>query len=460
MGRKCMKKDLKDLQKKDKDIVRNEDEELETGEGLRKEEPDQLSAEMRMDMLRQKWEQQELENLTKSNLHYADVRFDEARAHGAGFYNFSHDEDQRLQEQKTLKKLHEETDAMRILKDRKAEKRKKDMAARIKMIKAKKREKAGLPPESDSDSDNEDDSGNTAKHDDDNENEAEDITKSVMEGLKMFRRNNEEQERQRNQAMREASSGARAWDRDKEFKEEDLGRSKEWKVMSQDQWNTAKREERNPNFAPPSAYSEARFLLKNKEQAMNKTNAKKQKQSPVKTKFPTAIPQRSMGPPPPPGMMMPPPFPPPGLIGPSQVSVGPPPPQGMMGPSPQGLIGPPSDPMAYLDANPDPELYQPPPPEPKPPAASYSKAIRLELHKRMQNQDTLPSSGLNSRVLEAFNDSDDDDDDDEEDSSHRGNGVEIAPPCDMNYFNAGSSQKKQQGSRSHYDMADAFAAGL
>ena len=70
------------------------------------------------------------ENLTKSNLHYSDVRFDEARAHGAGFYNFSHDEDQRQQEQKTLKKLHEETDAMRILKERKAEKRKKDMAAR------------------------------------------------------------------------------------------------------------------------------------------------------------------------------------------------------------------------------------------------------------------------------------------------------------------------------------------
>merc|ERR1719270_1617500 len=120
---------------------------------------------------------------------------------------------------------------------------------------------------------------------------------------------------------------------------------------------------------------------------------------------------------------MPPPFPPPGMMGPPpQVSVGPPPPPGMMGPPatpgmmghpPPGLIGPPSDPMAFLDANPDPELYQPPPPEPKPPAASYSKAIRLELHKRMQNQDTLPSSGLNSRVLEAFNDSDDDDDDED-----------------------------------------------
>ena len=106
-----------------------------------------------MDMLRQKWEQQEMENLTKSSIHYTDMRFDEARTHGAGFYNFSNDEDKRQQEQKTLKKLHEETDAMRILKEKKADKRKRDMADRIKKIKAKKREKLGLPPESDSDSD-------------------------------------------------------------------------------------------------------------------------------------------------------------------------------------------------------------------------------------------------------------------------------------------------------------------
>ena len=86
---------------------------------------------------------------------------------------------------------------MRILKERKAEKRKKDMSLRIKKIRAKRREKMGLPPESDSDSDDNDGDNN----DDDDENEAEDITKSVMEGLKMFRRNNEEAERQRNQVQ-------------------------------------------------------------------------------------------------------------------------------------------------------------------------------------------------------------------------------------------------------------------
>merc|ERR1719445_1028106 len=102
-----------------------------------------------------------------------------------------------------------------------------------------------------------------------------------------------------------------------------------------------------------------------------------------------------MGPPPPP---YPPPgivgLPPPGMMGPPPTSglIGPPPPTSMMGPPPpMPRSNPPrsSDPMAYLDANPDPELYQHPQ-EPKPPVPSYSKAVRLELHKRMQNQDQLP----------------------------------------------------------------------
>ena len=42
-----------------------------------------------------------------------------------------------------------------------------------------------------------------------------------------------------------------------------------------------------------------------------------------------------------------------------------------------------------------------------------------------------------------------------------GEGAEVAPPCDMNYFNSsGSSSRDKTGYRSHYDMADAFNAGL
>ena len=100
--RSCMKKDLPSLKEQDKEIVREDDEEQEIGQGLRKEDPDMLSEDMRMDILRQKWEQQEMENLEKDTVHYTDVRFDEARNHGAGFYKFSKDEEKRNQEQNTF----------------------------------------------------------------------------------------------------------------------------------------------------------------------------------------------------------------------------------------------------------------------------------------------------------------------------------------------------------------------
>jgi len=478
--RKCMKKDLKELQRQGKDMVREEEEEQETGEGLRKEEPDMLSADMRMDLLRQKWEQQEMENLTKESLHYNDVRFDEARSHGAGFYNFSGEEDKRIQEQKTLRKLHEETDEMRRLKERKAEKRKKDMSDRIKKIKAKRREKLGLAPESDDESDHEDNENAEGSED---ENQAEDITKSVMEGLKMFRRNNEEMERQRNQAIREASSQARDWDRDKECPDDDLGRSKEWKVLSQDQWNSQKREERNPDFAPPTAYSEARFLLKAKEKSLGNAekfnkksnNQKSSKQmGPPRMPFPFPPPGQMPRPPGqmprppglmprPPGLMPRPPglMPrPPGLFPGHAGMMGPPAPPFGPPPLPGGPPGRPLDPMSMLEANPE---APPAPPAPTTSTAalpSYSKAVRLELHKRMQSQDNFSSSvsGLNSKVLQAFADSDSDSDEEEKAGRRRGEGTEIAPPCDMNYFASPGTSNK--GYRAHHDMADAFNAGL
>ena len=213
-----MKKDLPSLKEQDKEIVREDDEEQEIGQGLRKEDPDMLSEDMRMDILRQKWEQQEMENLEKDTVHYTDVRFDEARNHGAGFYKFSKDE-KRNQEQNTLRKTHEETNEMRKQR-KKNEKRKREMTEKIKKIKNKKRQKQGLPPLSDDESDN--DTKDAKDSDSDDDPADEDISKSVMEGLKMFRRDIKEMERQRNSAMRVASSTARDWDREKEVQEDDL----------------------------------------------------------------------------------------------------------------------------------------------------------------------------------------------------------------------------------------------
>ena len=54
--------------------------------------PQLLSEDGRRELIRQKWEKEEEENLKKSDLHYGDVLFGEARTHGAAFYNFSRDE--------------------------------------------------------------------------------------------------------------------------------------------------------------------------------------------------------------------------------------------------------------------------------------------------------------------------------------------------------------------------------
>merc|ERR1711913_273877 len=95
----------------------------------------------------------------------------------------------------------------------------------------------------------------------------------------------------------------------------------------------------------------------------------------------------------------------------------------------------------------------------------YSQKLRLELHRRMKNQEHLPvqTSGLNRNIineLDAFEESEEDDDE-EEQSVERGKGTEIAPPCDMNYFNSGNSKSsKTPLFRSHFDMADAFNVGI
>jgi hypothetical protein len=66
----------------------------------------------------------------------------------------------------------------------------------------------------------------------------------------------------------------REWDLDKE----DLGEmKKEWKVLTQQEWLDRQRQQRNTEFAPPSAYNEARVLLQQKEEAFIKAQAAKRK---------------------------------------------------------------------------------------------------------------------------------------------------------------------------------------
>ena len=66
----------------------------------------------------------------------------------------------------------------------------------------------------------------------------------------------------------------REWDLEKE----DLGEmKKEWKVLTQQEWLDRQRQQRNTEFAPPSAFNEARVLLQQKEEAFIKAQAAKRK---------------------------------------------------------------------------------------------------------------------------------------------------------------------------------------
>jgi len=112
-----------------------------------------LSEDMRRDLLRQKWEREEEENLAKPQLHYTDVLFDEARTHGAGHYNFSRNESKRFSEMENLKSTHNETLEERFKRDAKKSHDDAKLKARLKKVRDKKRLKMGLPALPDDDDD-------------------------------------------------------------------------------------------------------------------------------------------------------------------------------------------------------------------------------------------------------------------------------------------------------------------
>ena len=122
--RMAMKKDLPALKLRDEDLkisVNRQNECFSEESSIDKNEytsdnPEQrqemsmLSEDMRRELLRQKWEKEEEENLKKTNLHYKDVLFDEARTHGAAFYNFSRSAAERASEMEQLEEMHKETE--------------------------------------------------------------------------------------------------------------------------------------------------------------------------------------------------------------------------------------------------------------------------------------------------------------------------------------------------------------
>ncbi|EDO42063.1 predicted protein, partial [Nematostella vectensis] len=100
-SRKCLRKDLPDLQKRDRELNPRRS----------TSPPTLLSDDMRREMMRQKWEKQEQEAMERpvGPVHYQNIQYDaEVRAHGVGYYQFSTDETERSKQMETLRKLRDE----------------------------------------------------------------------------------------------------------------------------------------------------------------------------------------------------------------------------------------------------------------------------------------------------------------------------------------------------------------
>lgn len=181
-----------------------------------------MSGDMRRELLRQKWEQQEEQLRNKTDVHYQDVLFDEARAHGVGYYEFSHDEAERSAQQDALSKLRKETKREQVVAQRLRERREQQMQARLKAARQRKRARMGLPPE---------------------EEEPETpVQAEEMEEASESEKEMVEPEPQRQpQPTKRKQPQVRPWDIGKE-------------VMSQEDWVEKKRSERPHEFAPPTSY--------------------------------------------------------------------------------------------------------------------------------------------------------------------------------------------------------------
>lgn len=286
--RTCLRKDLSYLKSKDKDLKLIVDEKKRSGKrspsppprtptpppeslGELTEDNELLSSDMRREMLRRQWEKEEEELRDKSNIHYQDILFNgsfiffylcflifnisEARTHGVGYYGFSKDEEERAKQQEALRKLRQETEQQQKKSQNLKSMREKQLAARVKAARNRKRARMGLPPE--------EENGElatlynlTTKFQYIGNTDSGVITSLFFLTEPEPVAEPAEKEPQIDEAIAEKEKvlselrkkHVRPWDKGKE------GVRKEHYEYSQEEWVDKKRKERPDEFAPPSAY--------------------------------------------------------------------------------------------------------------------------------------------------------------------------------------------------------------
>ncbi|KAM9534622.1 LOW QUALITY PROTEIN: coiled-coil domain-containing protein 174 [Salvelinus alpinus] len=123
---RCMKKDLPGFKKMDLDFQ---------GKGRDLAEKDRLSEDMRGELQRA-WEREEAMNGPVGRIHYEDIREQQARELGVGYFTFSQDQEQRRKQ--TLDMLRHQTTDQRSKREQLKEKRKALLNAQLAKVRQRK----------------------------------------------------------------------------------------------------------------------------------------------------------------------------------------------------------------------------------------------------------------------------------------------------------------------------------
>lgn len=233
-SRRCMKKDLPQLMKQDKKLHQS-DSDVKVDD----RSAELMSNDMHKEMLRQKWEQEELAAMNQP-IHYANVQYDEIRTHGVGFYQFAKDEESRKEQLDTLKDIRDKTKDERNRREKIKEKRKAILEARLAKVKKRKMQREGIT-ELPEDPDENDDDETGPKLDEAVQGDKSDGKEPVKEEAPVKQ---EPVLLTRDENLRSGST-QREWDK---------GKEKLFPVSNEQRYFERKREERISEFAPPSMY--------------------------------------------------------------------------------------------------------------------------------------------------------------------------------------------------------------
>lgn len=225
--RKCLAKDLPLMREKD-ELLKQEITKKHMQENQSNIQETQPIKEPEIDIMRRKWEEQTQKLAEKADIHYQDILFDEARAHGVGYYAFSQDEEERAKQQENLNNLRKDTEQkQKHIKELKYLKEKMEQN-RLKAARIRQRIRAGLPVEP--------------------EDELENNSMDTPNNIPLV----QEKKISRDDLHPQDSNVDDEKTREEKIKalEETLENQKVWRKMSQEEWVHKCRKERNLEFAP------------------------------------------------------------------------------------------------------------------------------------------------------------------------------------------------------------------